>query len=53
MSGLFGNLGGLFRGLGGDVSSFTSFLSHPLESIVLLVGGIMLFVTVLKIIDSP
>ncbi len=46
------NGGGLLSGLGGDVGGIFSFMSHPLESIVFFIGGIMLFVTVLKIIDS-
>ena len=53
MSGLFGGISGLFGGLGSDATSFMSFMSHPMESILLFVGGIMLFMTVLKIIDSP
>ena len=44
--------GGLLSGLTGDVGGIFSFMSHPLESIIFFIGGIMLFVTVLKIIDS-
>ncbi len=44
--------GGLLSGLTGDVGGIFSFMSHPMESIIFFIGGIMLFVTVLKIIDS-
>ena len=44
--------GGLLDGITGDVGGIFSFMSHPLESIIFFIGGIMLFVTVLKIIDS-
>ena len=46
------NGGGLLSGLTGDVGGIFSFMSHPMESIIFFIGGIMLFVTVLKIIDS-
>jgi len=54
LSGLGGNNGGggLLSGIGGDVGGIFSFMSHPMESIIFFIGGIMLFVTVLKIIDS-
>ena len=54
LSGLGGgnNGGGLLGGITGDVGGIFSFMSHPLESIVFFIGGIMLFLTVLKIIDS-
>ena len=44
--------GGLLSGLTGDVGGIFSFMSHPMESVIFFIGGIMLFVTVLKIIDS-
>ena len=47
-----GNSGGLLGGITGDVGGIFSFMSHPMESIIFFIGGIMLFVTVLKIIDS-
>ncbi len=46
------NGGGLLGGITSDVGGIFSFMSHPMESIIFFIGGIMLFVTVLKIIDS-
>ena len=44
--------GGLLSGITGDVGGIFSFMSHPFESIIFFIGGIMLFVTFFKIIDS-
>jgi hypothetical protein len=43
---------GLFGGLFGDVGGLLSFASHPVESIMLFIGGIILMVIVYKIIVS-
>ena len=42
--------GGLLGGLTGDLSDGLDFMEHPLDSIMLFVGGIMLLVIVYKII---
>jgi len=47
MSGLLGNL---FGGITGGASSLFDFMSHPLESILFFIGGILLLVIVYKII---
>ena len=44
--------GGLFSGIMGDFSSLTSFMSHPLESIMFFIGGIMLLVIVYHVIED-
>ena len=53
LSGLGGNNsgGGILSGLGGDIGGIFSFMSHPMESIIFFIGGIILFITVIKIID--
>ena len=45
-----GSSGGLLGGLTSDLSGGLSFLEHPLDSIMLFVGGIILLVVVYKII---
>jgi hypothetical protein len=47
MAGLFGNL---FGDMTGGVSNLFDFMSHPMESILFFIGGIMLLVIVYKII---
>ena len=42
--------GGLLGGIGGDFSSILDFAEHPLDSIMLFIGGIMLLIIVYRII---
>ena len=54
MGGVFssnsGSSGGLLGDVTGDLGSVTGFLAHPLDDIMLFVGGIILLVIVYKII---
>jgi len=47
MAGLLGNLIG---GATGDIGGILDFMSHPMESILFFIGGIMLLVVVYKIL---
>ena len=42
---------GLIGDLTGTTSSLLSFMSHPMESILFVIGGILLLVIVFKILD--
>ena len=45
-----GSSGGLLSGIFGDAGGLLSFASHPLQSIMFFVGGVIMMIVVYKII---
>ena len=44
------NSGGLLGGLGGDAGGIFSIVTHPLDALMMLVGGIILMVILYRIV---
>lgn len=52
MSGIGDYFSNIFGDFTGGTTSLFNFMAHPMESIMFLVGGILLLVLVFKLLDN-